>query len=129
MSTALLPANDHDFITQAAPNAQIEVDGGMTCVVFPSFELPPGFTTTESDLLVRLGAGYPDVAPDMWWFSPAVQRTDGAAIPATEVTESVLGRSWQRWSRHFEAGVWLSGTDTLQSYIALIRTQLTAAAK
>jgi len=33
---------------------------------------------------VRCRDGYPDVAPDMWWFSPAVCRADGRQAPATE---------------------------------------------
>jgi hypothetical protein len=96
----------------------------MTCVVLPAFALPPGFDRPQSDLLLRLNAGYPDVAPDMWWFDPPVKRADGQTIPATEVVEQHLGRSWQRWSRHFANGQWQSGIDGLESYLALIRKEL-----
>lgn len=128
MMTALLPAADQEFLQRTSPDATVDVEDGMTCVVMPSFELPAGYTDQHVDLLLRLGAGYPDVPPDMWWFSPAVTRVDGREIPATQVSQTVLGRAWQRWSRHFDAGVWLSGTDTLESYVALVRTQLIEAA-
>jgi hypothetical protein len=96
----------------------------MTCIVLRAFRLPPGFDRTQSDLLLRLSAGYPDVAPDMWWFDPPIRRTDNQPIPATQVIERHVGRSWQRWSRHFVAGQWRSGIDGLESFLALIRREL-----
>jgi hypothetical protein len=60
----------------------------------------------------------------MWWFDPPVRLADGRAITATEVVERHLGRSWQRWSRHFTDGQWQSGIDGLESYVALIRSDL-----
>jgi hypothetical protein len=96
----------------------------MTCVVLPSFVLPPGLDREYSDLLIRFSAGYPDVPPDMWWFDPPLRRADGKPIPATEVIEQHLGRSWQRWSRHLTAGQWLSGVDGIQTFLALIRREL-----
>lgn len=99
----------------------------MVCVVVPSYSLPGGFCQPTADLLVRLAPGYPDVAPDMWWFDPPVQRSDGQQIAATESREGHLGRQWQRWSRHLQPGQWRSGIDSLQSYFALIRKELLAA--
>src|SRR5665647_3820930 len=73
-------------------------EGGMICVVLPGWNLPAGYTVGSSDLLLRLNPAYPDVCPDMWWFSAAVVRADATPIPATESQETYLGRSWQRWS-------------------------------
>ena len=100
----------------------------MTCVVIPGFPLPSGFSRTTADLLLRLPAGYPDLPPDMWWFDPAVSRQDGQGIPATDSVEHHIGRSWQRWSRHFQPGQWQSGIDGLESFIALIRRELVRSA-
>lgn len=61
----------------------------------------------------------------MWWFYPAVHRENGEALPATNAVEAYLGRNWQRWSRHFESGQWQSGVDGLESFLALIRQDLT----
>lgn len=96
----------------------------MTCVVIKSWRLPVGYDRTESDLLVRLPAGFPDVAPDMWWLAPAVKLAGGAVVQATELTEVHVGREWQRWSRHFQPGQWRSGIDGLESYLALIQGEL-----
>ena len=96
----------------------------MTCVVLPNWPLPRGFDFEVADLLIRLSAGYPDVHPDMWWFDPPVHLADGTNLPATEVMEPHLGRTWQRWSRHFNNGQWQSGTDGLESFLALVRHDL-----
>ena len=96
----------------------------MICVVMPRWPLPNGLDRGATDLLVRLTPGYPDIPPDMWWFSPAVRMWNGTALPATEVVETYLGRQWQRWSRHLNHGQWKPGVDGLASYLALIRQDL-----
>jgi Prokaryotic E2 family E len=119
-----LPATDVAYLTERSITYQVTVEANMTCVVLPGWTLPSGFNRCDSDLLVRLSAGYPDVAPDCWWFDPAVAPANGSSIPATEVVEQHLGRSWQRWSRHFAAGQWRSGVDGLESFLALISAEL-----
>jgi len=123
-----LPALDQQFLDDRGIDHRIEVENGMVCVVLPNWQLPPGLNITQTDLLLRLSAGYPDIAPDMWWVSPDIRRADGTVIPATEVTEQALGRAWQRWSRHFQTGQWQSGVDGLESFIALIRSEFLIAA-
>jgi len=125
----MLPPIDQDYLQARAPGSAVSLDGGMVCVVIPSFPLSAGFTATSADLLLRLSPGYPDVPPDMWWFCPAVCRTDGRPIAATESQENYLGRTWQRWSRHLNAGQWRSGIDSLESYLALVLKELETAAK
>ena len=119
-----LPEVDLAFLIERGIAHETTEADGMTCVVFPGFQLPDGLDRPNADLLVRLPALYPDVAPDMWWFDPGVHMANGGAIQATESVEQHLGRSWQRWSRHFEAGQWQSGIDGLESYLALITREL-----
>lgn len=124
-----LPAIDSNYLADRGVSHQVSIEAGMICVVFPNWSLPDGYTPQSADLLLRLASGYPDVPPDMWWFSPGVRLTDGRAIQCTEVTEAYLGRTWQRWSRHFPQGVWRSGVDSLESFLALIRRELARCAK
>jgi hypothetical protein len=123
MAGELLPA-DAQALNERGLAYEAVTEGGMTCVVVKSWRLPVGYDSSESDLLLRLPAGFPDVAPDMWWFAPAVKLSGGAVVPATEVVETYLSREWQRWSRHFQAGQWRSGLDGLESYLALIQHEL-----
>lgn len=120
----MLPSNDTKYLTERGVNHSVTSEANMTCVVFPDFCLPPGFDRAKSNLLLRFSPGYPDLAPDMWWFDPPVRRRDGQPIRATEVIERYLGRSWQRWSRHLTKGQWRSGVDGLESFLALVRIEL-----
>jgi hypothetical protein len=124
----MLPQADLDHLRARALEHSISVEAGMTCVCIPRFPLPAGFDRSEVDLLLRLSAGYPDVPPDMWWFTPSVRRLDGTEIPATQSQERHLGRDWQRWSRHLAPGQWRSGVDSLESYLAIVRREVAAAA-
>jgi hypothetical protein len=119
-----LPADDRTYLEARGQPFQVVSEASMICVVFSGFSLPIGYDPPHSDLLLRLSPGYPDVPPDMWWFSPAVRLADGRSIPATDSNEQHLGRTWQRWSRHFNGGQWQSGVDSLESFLALIRKEL-----
>ena len=120
----MLPPDDTKYLAERGIDHSVVAEANMTCVVLRGFNLPPGFNRPQADLLLRISPGYPDVPLDMWWFDPPVKRADGQTIPATEVMEHHLGRSWQRWSRHLPAGLWRSGTDGLESFLALVRREL-----
>ena len=119
-----LPQSDVAHLNERGVPHEIVTESGMICVVMPRWPLPSGLDHDTADLLLRLSPGYPDVPPDMWWFSPAVHLANGQALPATNVVETYLGRQWQRWSRHFTAGQWQSGVDGLASFLALVRQDL-----
>ena len=123
-----LPEADARFLSERDIQHVVHDDGGMVCVVLAGWQLPAGLNAAHADILLRLAPGYPDVAPDMWWVDPALRRRDGTEIPATQVVEQYIGRTWQRWSRHFAAGQWQSGVDGLESYLALMRGEFEAAA-
>ncbi|MFC5861784.1 E2/UBC family protein [Acidicapsa dinghuensis] len=124
----MLPQSDIDALTARSLEHAVSTAGGITCIVIRNYPIPPGLNCRVADLLLRLSAGYPDVPPDMWWFSPAIGRPDGRLIAATQQIESHLGRQWQRWSRHLPAGAWKSGIDSLESYLALVKRELESAA-
>jgi hypothetical protein len=119
-----LPQADLISLSERSSPYQISIEANMTCVLLPGYRLPLGYDQVQSDLLLRLNPGYPDVPPDMWWFSPAIKLANGRVVPATESIECHLGRQWQRWSRHFAQGQWKSGIDCLETFLALIRKEL-----
>ena len=86
----MLPSEDRVFLSGAFPGFSDQEENQMWCVVLPGFRLPEGLTEPAADLLLRLAPGYPDIPPDMWWFSPAVCRIDGRDIPQTQVEERYL---------------------------------------
>jgi Prokaryotic E2 family E len=119
-----LPQSDIDCLEQRGLQYAVSEEASMTCVVLIGYGLPSGFSRASADLLLRLSPGFPDVPPDMWWFDPAVGRADGKPIAATEHMETHLGRVWQRWSRHLSPSQWQPGTDSLESFLALVRREL-----
>ena len=119
-----LPAEDQAFVIERGLDYRTSVEANMLCVVFPNYPLPDGCDRSSADLLLRFTGGYPDVAPDMWWFDPSVRGINGETIQNTESMEIHLDRTWQRWSRHFEPGQWKSGIDGLESFLALINREL-----
>lgn len=119
-----LPQTDLDFLESRDINHEIVSESGMTCVVLREWELPSAFDAKTADLLLRLAPGYPDVAPDMWWFDPPARLSNGSRLPNTDVSETYLDRTWQRWSRHLTPDQWRSGVDGLETFVALIRQEL-----
>ena len=119
-----LPETELTHLRDRGGVFDVSTESNMTCVLLRDYALPNGYDRGTSDLLLRLNPGFPDVQPDMWWFDPPVRRANGVPIPQTDLTEHYLGRSWQRWSRHLQAGQWRPGIDTLQSFLAVIRADL-----
>lgn len=124
----MLPERDTRYLSDRGYAYEVAPDQGMTCLVLHEWQMPTGLSPAEVDLLLRLSPGYPDIPPDMWWFSPHVTCQSGQPIQATQVTEGYLGRTWQRWSRHLAPGVWRSGVDGLESYFTVIRADVAACA-
>lgn len=124
----MLPPSDIDFLAERCLTYTVQADGGLTCVVIHDWQVPTGYQQSKTDLLLRLPPGYPDLAPDMWWCNPPLVLTNGGAPEATQVTEHYLGRPWQRWSRHLPPGVWRSGIDGLESYLARVRAEVARSA-
>ena len=124
-----LPAIDETHLRDRGYSYEVTVEANMTCVVLRGWPLPSGYDRATADLLIRVGPGYPDTPPDMWWFDPAVRLANRRTIKATEVMERHLGRSWQRWSRHLDRGQWQSGVDGVESFLALISRELARSAK
>ena len=115
VDAAFLDARGIDFAAQ--------VENQMVCLVLKQFRLPLGYDPDVVDLLLRLPPQFPEVAPDMFWMEPAVRYSDGR-VPVNTNPEVIIGRNWQRWSRHFSASPWRPGIDDLQSFYRLIKTTL-----
>ena len=121
----MLRTADEEFLERLGFEYEVASEGGLTAVVIKQWRLPPGYEPHEVDLLVRLPPGFPDAQPDMYWCDPPVRLAGSGSYPqAADLFETYLGRTWQRFSRHLPPGAWQPGSDSLESYLALIRTQL-----
>jgi hypothetical protein len=121
----MLLAADKEHLDALGLDYEVTPEGGLICVVIRQWPLPGGYEPPRVDLLLRLPVGFPDAQPDMYWCDPPVTVAGtGAYPPAADQMETYLGRTWQRFSRHLNAGAWLGGRDGIASYLALIRQGL-----
>jgi hypothetical protein len=118
----LLP-DDESFLLERGYKFAIFEEGGMTCVELIDYALPSAYVPQLVSLLLRLPAGFPNAAPDMFWTFPVVQNAAGGEPLAASVRESYGGRIWQRWSRHLQND-WRPGVDSMRTYLARIRREL-----
>ena len=124
----MLPDADREYLERSGIAYRVFEADGMLNVELLDFPMPDGLNARSASVLFRLSANYPDTPPDMWWIIPHLTPVNGRTIPATEVIETIDGRSWQRWSRHLDPTAWRSGIDGLESYVRLLRTELSSAA-
>lgn len=128
----VLPEDDVRFLREKYPVHVVRHVGAEIHVLLKDFTFPPAYSQQKADLLLRLPAGYPNAAPDMFWTLPDIKLVSGkwplnsdahevpGAGPGVEVYQNV---AWQRWSRHFQGG-WLVGRHGLQSYVAAVNQEL-----
>jgi hypothetical protein len=120
----LRPA-DEEYLARLGLPYEATQEGGMIALVIKEWPLPEGYEPPAVELLVRLPPGFPDAPPDMYWCNPPVRLAGSGAYPqAADLFEQHLGQQWQRFSRHLPPGAWQPGRDSLESYLALIRTEL-----
>ncbi|WP_306112589.1 MULTISPECIES: multiubiquitin domain-containing protein [unclassified Roseovarius] len=121
-----LPSFDQTFLVDHGYQFEVVQEGRETGIILKSLELPEGkFNVEAADILVRLPAGYPDCAPDMFYASPHLTLANGQVPKACTVQHTFAGRVWQRWSRHNNA--WRPGIDGLRTMVARIKTALAEA--
>jgi len=121
----MLRPTDEEYLERTGLEYEVTPEAGLIALVIKAWPLPDGYEPREVDLLIRLPPGFPDTQPDMYWCDPPVRLAETGGYPqAADQFEQHLGRNWQRFSRHLPAGAWHPGRDSLESYVALIRSEL-----
>lgn len=119
----LLP-EDEQLLNDYGLPWETVVDGSQWVLIhdFPTHE---GYNHKTVIAAIRLETGYPNTALDMVYFHPALIRTDGRQIGATQAVQLIAGVSYQRWSRHRTAqNPWRPAIDSLGTHIVLIEDWL-----
>lgn len=121
-----LAPGDVDFLDSHYPDWEGIRNGGANWLLVGQFALPAGYTIASTQVALRIEPGYPDTQIDMAYFHPALRRRDGKSIPATESTETIDGKAFQRWSRHRSAAnPWRPGIDDVSTHLAQVHHWLT----
>jgi hypothetical protein len=116
-----LPPGDIEFLNSRHPAWECIRNGSASWLLINDFGLPKGYSVARTQVALRIEPGYPDTQIDMAYFHPALRREDGKNIPATESTESIDGRSFQRWSRHrTPSNPWRPAIDDVSTHLSQV---------
>lgn len=122
-----LPEFDRDYLTEKGYTFEEKVESNQNYLIIRNWSLPKDqYNVEQSDLLILIPGGYPDVKPDMWYFCPAILlKPENRYANATNYMQTILGEKWQRWSRH--SNDWRSGIDGMRTYLQRVQTALEVA--
>ncbi|ODA68965.1 hypothetical protein A7A08_00799 [Methyloligella halotolerans] len=119
----LLP-QDREFLNEYGLPWEAITDGSQWVLVheFPTHE---GYNHPKVTAAIRMETAYPNAELNMVYFYPALTRKDGRGIGATQATQTIDGKVYQRWSRHRTAqNPWKVGRDYLGTHIILVEEWL-----
>lgn len=119
-----LPPEDWRFLDEYGLPWETIIDGSQW-VLINEFAAGVGYNHQHVTAAIRLETGYPNAELHMVYFFPALARTDGKTIGATQVTQQIDGKPFQRWSRHrTPQNPWKIGRDNLGTHILLVEDWL-----
>lgn len=119
----LLP-EDQRFLDEYGVPWETLIDGSHW-VLLHEFHAGVGYSHPQVTAAIRLETGYPNAELHMVYFFPGLARTDGKAIGATQATQQIDGKTFQRWSRHrTPQNPWRIGRDSLGTHILLVEDWL-----
>ena len=121
----LLSADDSEYLDNTFPGWEA-IEGRW--ILLHDFPIRPGFTVRSATAAIHIPSTYPETKLDMVYFYPAVLREDGVMIKATEYSQMIDGKPFQRWSRHYPTGAWQPNEDNLATHVMAIRDWLDRAA-
>jgi hypothetical protein len=115
---------DENFLQDYGLPWETVVDGSQW-VLIHDFPLPDGYNNACVTAAIRMETGYPNTELNMVYFSPTISRKDGKPIGATQCTQQIDGKVFQRWSRHrTPQNPWKIGHDNLGTHVILIEDWL-----
>lgn len=113
-----LSADDTEYLDNAFPDWEA-IEGGW--ILLPNFPLPSGFTVSSTMAAIQIPPLYPASPLDMVYFNPSVLRSDGHPITATNCTQMIDGKPFQRWSRHYQPNEWQPSEDSIATHVMAIK--------
>src|SRR5262245_863150 len=119
----LLPEFDREFLDEKGYYWEVIKEGGELHLIIRGWPIPNHYSPNVADLMIIVPAGYPNSKLDMFWTYPDVKLKNGSWPAQSQHHHAYHGRSWQRWSRHFQQP-WRPGIDSIRSYLATVRVEL-----
>jgi len=119
----LLP-DDEKFLEDYGLPWEAVADGSQW-VLIHDFPTQGDYNHETVTAAIRLETGYPNTELNMVYFYPHLVRRDGHPIGATNATQGIAGKTFQRWSRHrTKENPWVVGRDHLGTHVILVEDWL-----
>jgi hypothetical protein len=120
-----LLAADHQYLDGLGLRWETVFEGERRWLLIHDYPLPGGYSPQKTRLALDIPKDYPASQIDMFYFAPFVGRTDGVAIPSTQVRVTIGGVEYQGWSRHRNApSAWDSAADNVRTHLTLVESSL-----
>lgn len=117
-----LPEEDEDYLNALGLSWETLSQSAVNWLLIHDFPVPSGYSHALTTLAVRIEAAYPPGKLDMAYFYPPLSRSDGKGINNLS-PEQIDGKSFQRWSRHYE---WVAGEHGLITHMGCIEHWLSS---
>lgn len=119
----LLP-DDRVFLDEYGLPWETLRDGSLW-VLIHDLSTHVGYNHVRVTAAIRLETGYPQTALNMVYFFPHLLRKDGQPIRATDNTQNLDGKDFQRWSRHYTTeNPWIAGVHNLGTHVIVVEDWL-----
>lgn len=120
-----LLAVDERYLDGTGLQWEAILSGERRWLIIHEYQLLPGYVPAVSKLALDIPKDYPSAQIDMFYFAPAVARSDGLPIPSIQVTANIGGIVYQGWSRHRNGtNPWDPYTDNVPTHLALVESCL-----
>lgn len=117
---ALIPEDDIEFLDEKGFTYELVAAPGEVHLILHKFPFPK-YRPSEADMLIRIPAGYPQAALDMFFTIPDVKLPSGAFPDRCNQHPAIGGKAWQQWSRHSS---WRPGVDSLRSFLSAVMREI-----
>lgn len=94
---SMLPV-DHEHLARSGLSWETVIDRGRRWLLIRGYPLPGGYSAPMVDIAIEVPPAYPGAQLDMFYCRPQLTLATGAAVPQTQVTETILDQPFQRWS-------------------------------
>jgi hypothetical protein len=115
-----LRETDEEFLDANHPGWETIIDGSTPWLILNDFPVPEDYNHHKVQAAIQIASGYPEAQLEMVFLLPGISRTNGRQINNL-CFQTIEGRSWQRWSRHYR---WRVGVDDLSTHIERIKSWL-----
>lgn len=104
---------------------EMVIDGKRRWLLVHDYPIPIGYTAHRTLLALEVPRTYPQAQIDMFYTHPPLALRSGRAIDRTQVSATILGVTFNGWSRHRGANSkWDPTTDNVSTHLALVESAL-----